>query len=165
MLKRVLSIVMTLCLLCISPPVHSEDGITVETKETSSTLSSGWDQAMEELKTQDDWYLPMYTTHDGVGKLYRNFEPDNTIRVQLKDNLGFSKTFSVSDSLNLDGVYNINVIAMNSDKSRRQIKETSYYVPKGEKTNSDAAYMGLIYAGVQPGFITIVRYEDLFEIE
>lgn len=156
---------MTLCLLCISPPVHSEDGVTVETKETRSTLSAGWGQAMEELKTQDDWYLPMYTTADGVGKVYKDFEPDDTLRVHLKDNLGFSKTFSVGDSLNLDGVCTVNVIAMSADKTRKQIKETSYYVPKGEKTSSDAAYKGLIYAGVQPGFIRIVRYDDLFEIE
>lgn len=156
---------MTLCLLCISPPIHSEDSDEIEIIENSPTLSAGWDQAIEELKAQDDWYLPMYTTADGVGKVYKDFEPDDTLRVHLKDNLGFSKTFSVGEPLNLDGVYTVNVVAMNADKTRKQIKETSYYVPSGEKTNSDAAYMGLIYAGIQPGFIAIVRYDDLFEIE
>ena len=64
----------------------------------------------------------MYTTANSIGKLYKDFEPDDTIQIHLKDNLGFSKTFSVSDSLNLDGVYTVNVIAMSDDKTRKQIK-------------------------------------------
>lgn len=164
-MKKLLSIALLLCFLYVPAIVHGEDSEITVMDSSDPTLSEAFDQADEELKTSSDWYLPMYVDSNSVTTVYRSFQSDDVFRVHLTDNLGFSKTLSAGESFSTDGIKKVAVLAKTLDGSVRSVISGSYYVPSGEKSNCDAVYKALIYAGVQPGFITIVDYNDLFEIE